>query len=99
MILKLFSVFDQKAGAYLPPFHFIAAGQAVRAFADTVNDPKSSLARHPADYTLFEVGTFDDLTGVLTSAVPAINLGCALALVELASAPLFDDVKGIKSHG
>lgn len=62
-MLKVFAVFDQKASAYLAPFFMPATGMALRAFADTVNDPKTSMYRHPGDFELFELGTFDPSSG------------------------------------
>lgn len=66
MISRVFSVHDQKAVAFLPPFFFGTVGQAVRAISDCVTDPNHSFGNHPEDYTLFEVGSWDDSTGVLT---------------------------------
>lgn len=67
MTLSVFSVYDKKAEAFMQPFTYAAVGQAVRAFSDTVNDPKSAFYRHPADYDLYQLGTFDDGSGELTS--------------------------------
>lgn len=63
MVSKLFAVFDAKVGAYLPPFCAAAPGQAARMFGDAVRDGQSAFSKHPEDYTLFMLGTFDDGTG------------------------------------
>lgn len=63
MVRKIFSVFDEKAGAYLQPFFFDTKGQAIRAITDCVNDPNHGFYRHASDYTLFELGEFDDTHG------------------------------------
>lgn len=68
MIQKMFGVYDLKACAYLQPFFSINAGSAIRAFSDAANDGKSPIAVHPSDYQLFELGSFDDATGVLLPA-------------------------------
>lgn len=60
MILKIFTVYDSKAGAFLFPFFFSSTGQALRAFADSVASSDHQFARHPEDFTLFELGTYDD---------------------------------------
>lgn len=70
MTQKMFGVYDIKACAYLQPFFSINAGSALRAFEDCLQDEKSNLARHPADYQLFELGAFDDASGELTSVTP-----------------------------
>lgn len=62
MLHRLFSIYDSKAEAYLPPFSFPARGQAVRTFADSCNDPAHMFNKHPEDYTMFALGEFDDAT-------------------------------------
>lgn len=77
MILKMFAVFDSKAESYMAPFYFHSLGQAVRAFSDTASDPKSALARHPGDYTLFCIADYDDVTGIIHN-LSHVNLGNAI---------------------
>lgn len=67
MIINVFTVHDSKAQAYLPPFNLPTKEMAVRTFSDTVNDSKHPFGKHPADYTLFHIGTFDDDTGLITN--------------------------------
>lgn len=61
---KIFSVFDSAAQAYLPPFCLHNRGMAIRVFGDMVARPEHAFAMHPADYTVFELGEFDDATGM-----------------------------------
>lgn len=77
MIQKMFTVYDDKAGAHLAPFFMNSTGLACRAFTETANDPQSNICRHPGDYTLFEIGTWDDVSGEVTMIKPH-NLGSAL---------------------
>ncbi len=79
MIAKMFSIYDQKAQAYNAPFCFAAAGQAIRAFADLADDPQSNIFKHPEDYTLYEIGVYDDATGEV-EATTHTNLGKAIEL-------------------
>ena len=60
MLHKIFSVFDSKAELYLTPFFMKTKGEAVRGFEDVANDKNSAIGRHPEDYTLFELGEYDD---------------------------------------
>lgn len=80
-IIKAFSVFDSKAESYIQPFFFPATGQAIRAFETAAQDENHEFYKHAADYTLFEIGTFNQGTGHLEHGIP-INLGNALALVS-----------------
>ena len=64
MILKVYSVFDAKTGAYMQPFFARADGEAIRMIQNSVSDPNSLLYRHPADFTLWRLSAFDDASGV-----------------------------------
>lgn len=60
MLQKLFTIYDSKAESYSNPVYLNSTGLAVRTFSDSVQDPDSPFAQHPGDYTLFELGTYDD---------------------------------------
>ena len=62
MIHTVFSIYDTKAKAYLPPFILPRKEMAQRTFADCVNAPDHQFHLHPEDYTLFDLGSFDDET-------------------------------------
>ena len=64
--MKIFSVLDTKAQAYMNPVSCATAGVALRTFEDSVNDPSSPFHKHPEDYILFQVGSFDETTGIIT---------------------------------
>lgn len=64
---RIFSVHDSAAQAYLPPFYMKTAGEAIRAFETTVKDTNSQFNRFPADYTLVELGEFDENTAEIIS--------------------------------
>lgn len=67
MELKVFSIFDEKAKVFSNPFYMGHNGQALRAFSDLVQDKQSSIAKHPGDYKLYLLGTFNDVSGKFTS--------------------------------
>lgn len=64
--LQIFAVYDKKSVAYASPFYYPQKGQALRAFDDEVNNPQSPLNKHPEDFALFHIGTWNDTTGVIT---------------------------------
>jgi len=78
----MFAVYDLKAKAFLQPFFSVTEGTAIRAFAVAVNDPGTMLAKHPGDYVLFEVGSFDDDSGFLAALSPVKQLCIAAAVKE-----------------
>lgn len=64
--LIAFAVRDTKAEAFTgTPVFVVARGLAVRGFSDAVNNPQSEMGQHPADFTLFEIGEFDQVSGKL----------------------------------
>lgn len=77
MITKIFSVFDSKAEVFSPPFFAQTKGLALRSFTDLVNDPKTTVHQYPADFTMFELGEFDDVKGVVTAHKTPISMGLA----------------------
>lgn len=70
MILNVYAIHDAAINAYSQPFYSHTNGSALRAFSDHVNDANSGPNKHPQDYSLFHLGTFDDQTGALSPATP-----------------------------
>lgn len=83
MKTPMFSVYDSKAEAYLPPFLSQNANVAIRSMRQAISDPNHSFCKHAEDYTLFEVGTFDDNTGDVINTEPKKSLGNALTMKHL----------------
>jgi len=70
---KIFTVYDSKAKAYITPFFLHEDGMALRVFGDCINDTTHQFGKHPEDYTLFEIGTWEDqkakFSGTITKAL------------------------------
>lgn len=79
---KMFAVRDAKSAVFLMPQVYINEATAIRAFQDGCSEPKSAWAKHPEDFTLFLLGTYDESTGLLTPAVQPVSLACALDFVS-----------------
>lgn len=60
MILKIFTVFDSKVGAYKEPIYLRSTGEAIRAMTETLSNPQHQFSKFAEDYTLFELGEYDD---------------------------------------
>ncbi len=86
MKLKIFTVHDSKAEAFLSPFFSQTAGTAIRAFEQAANEAGHDFSLHGGDYTLFEVGDFDQLTAKFLILPTPINLGLAITFIK-ASGP------------
>lgn len=85
MVTKAFAVFDSKAGNFGVPFFTAVTAVAVRMFTDLILDNTSTVSRHPEDFSLFEIGSFDDVKGVLMPLGIPINLGLASVFVSSVS--------------
>lgn len=90
MILKAFSLLDQKVGTFSPPFFMSHVGQAIRAVTDLGQDLNTTVGRHPSDFALCEVGTFDDNTGQFEAMI-AIHHGTVLGFLP-SRTPVFEDM-------
>lgn len=75
MIKKVFSVFDSKAKLFSTPFYSHNDKTAQRDFARAVNDSNSDLSKFSEDYSLMELGEFDDENGSFNIHTAPINHG------------------------
>ena len=85
MIHLVCSVHDSKAAAYLPPFLLPRSEMAVRTFSDCINSKDHQFSKHPADYTLFRLGMFDDEKGEFHLEIAPISEGNGVDFVDLSA--------------
>ena len=78
MKLKVFSIYDSKAEAYKQPFFMATKGEAVRGILEVLDRPDHLFAKYPADYTLFELGEYDDSNGKMLPHNTPISHGSLL---------------------
>lgn len=81
MKVKIFSVFDSKVGAFQQPFFARTTGEAMRMFEDAVQKPESGFHAHAGDYSLFEIGSFDDSSGKFDMPQAPVELALAASLL------------------
>lgn len=69
---KIVSIRDSAADSFMRPFTVPTVGMAIRAFTDEVNrvSPDNQMNVHPSDFELFEIGEFDEQTGMVCSIPP-----------------------------
>lgn len=77
MKLLIYAIFDQATAAYSRPFFLQTDSQATRTFTDSIVSKDSEFGAHPADYTLYRIGVYNDQTAKLT---PRDNVKIATAL-------------------
>ena len=73
MILKAYSVYDNKVGVWNRPFFSRSDAEALRAFAFNGRSDKF-MSENSSDYDLFYLGDFNDEVGLLNMEVRQ-NLG------------------------
>ena len=83
MVLKMFSIYDSKAEAYVQPWYEVNRGVALRNFMAAVKDPQTAFHRFPGDYTLFEIGEWDPSKGTVFMYEHRENLGTAIQYLEM----------------
>lgn len=72
--MRMIAVRDAKSQLYSHPMFMVTDAQAVRAFGDAVNGKDSVYSAHPEDYRLVCLGTFDDVSGVITPLADPLEL-------------------------
>ena len=81
-VLKIYSIYDAKVEAYMRPFFQQTKNQALRTWVDLCNDASHEIHKHSEDYTLFELGEFDDKTGKIIDHATPMSLGIAKEYVR-----------------
>ena len=65
MKLKLFTIYDKKTKVHTPPIHGHNRGQIYRQLEMDLKKGSSTIVHYPDDYQLYEVGVFDDQSGLV----------------------------------
>lgn len=76
MINVMCSVYDKIAQDYSRPFYAINKADAMRSFAELANDKSTKVGKTPADFQLFHVANFDNLSGEI-SVINSVLLATA----------------------
>lgn len=96
--LKLFAVLDRKAGYFKSPFFMLSIGEATRAMMNAMADPNTDLAKYPEDFALYEVGTWNDTSGVFTQEGAMTHI-CNLTALSPKPVPTDSDFRTIDGQG
>lgn len=96
MKLQIFSLYDKKALAYMNPFFYSQIGQAIRSLEDLLQSD-NPVSKHPADFDIYKLGEYDDVTGEIKPIIPPQHLQTALSLITNQNLPN-KMVKTVPSH-
>lgn len=72
MELQIVAIYDVKLEAFNRPAFVRSVGEAMRSFSDEANRSDSEVSKHPADYRLFHLGSFDDVTAQFKDGQPKL---------------------------
>ena len=74
MLKIIVSLKDTATQVFGTPFVVGAPAQAVRSLRDEVNskDSTTDIRRHPGDFELYEIATFDEESGVVGGYTPKL---------------------------
>lgn len=67
MMKRVFCFYDMKVGIFGTPFFCRHVGEALRIAQQLASDGETVIGRHPADFSLVEIGEFDDTTGAMVA--------------------------------
>lgn len=72
MKYKMMAVRDSAADVFGQPYATLNVGAAARSFGDEINrgGENNTLSSHPEDFDLYELGEYDDSTGLFDTGVP-----------------------------
>lgn len=72
MIYQVVCVRDAALEGFARPFFVPSLGQAIRSFSDEIVRvaEDNPMSKHPEDYDLYHVGSFDDSVGELKGIAP-----------------------------
>lgn len=78
---NMFTVYDSKAEMYTLPYFASNEAMGRRHFETWINDSKHTFGLHPADYTLYTCGEYEDNTATITQE-KIISLGNGLEYLK-----------------
>lgn len=78
------SLKDTAVQVFITPFVAGSNAQAVRSLRDAVNDVSadSDVRRHPEDFELYQLGSYDEETGIVCATNPIALICRAKDLVD-----------------
>lgn len=79
----LIAIFDKKTGSYWPPTAYDHISQCLRSHISMVRQkPDANLVQFAEDFALYDVGTFDSVSGLVAPVVPPNFVSEMVHIVE-----------------
>ena len=71
---KLFSIYDKKTNCYERPFIARHSAEVAREWPKVISNPETKYGKNPTDFSVFEIGSYDDETGIMENIKPFIQV-------------------------
>ena len=78
MNLEIFCFFDSKSGIFHPPFFMRTKEHAFRYFQELCQKDENDFAKYPQDYSMFYLGSFDDVSCSFSLETAPVSLALAV---------------------
>lgn len=93
----VYSVYDEKAKAYITPFFMHNDDMAIRIFTECAMSADHQFGRFPADYSLWRLGSWEDQKAVFTAerkvpVITGLEARAAMQKVDKQQLSLIDNV-------
>lgn len=82
MKIQIFALYDSAAQIYGQPMFILNKGYAVRGFQELANNKSDNVGKHPADFTLFHIGEYEDTDCTIKMFESKVSCGTALEYVN-----------------
>lgn len=82
MKLEIFSMYDQRAGAFITPFFLPNLAMALRGIKSAAESETHMFHKHPNDFALYKLGSFDDSSAKLETLMQPEHIGLVSQIVE-----------------
>lgn len=86
--MRIFAIHDAKVSAFRHPQFNQFAGDAIRGFQLAAQNEATDLSKFPADYRLYEIGTLNEESGIITPHATPVYLATASDYVSMVKASL-----------
>lgn len=82
MLMKIFAIYDSGVSTWQPPMFCPTRGHILRWWNEVCNESNSPFSKHPSDYVLFEIGSWDDDKCLFDLLLVPQKLGVAIEFVK-----------------
>lgn len=81
--VNMYAVYDKVAEIFMPAFSCENHSKAIQGFGDVANDPRGTVIKHPSDYELYFLGTYDQSTGETMNTIQYLVTAKELLKVQI----------------